>query len=108
MIQAQRSDGKWYSARFEEYKLDRLSKLRRFFDRLFGKTYVHLTEQEYAIMVRCGCVVRCPECKEVLNEGDHHLMSRVYFEHYLCRRCNTKSVFDFGPPVPILVQKELL
>ena len=61
--------------------------------------------RERLVLYKCGCIVRCPRCKNILNDnaewrGDKDGTSGAYS----CNGCGAVSSWYFGPPVPILLE----
>lgn len=58
------------------------------------------SSREENILVQCGCVCYCPNCKDPLNDQadwDDEL------NEYKCNKCGCKSVWDFdSAPAPLL------
>lgn len=60
------------------------------------------TREERVLRV-CGCVCRCPQCKDILNDqGEVHASRESAEINYFCSSCGCWSVWDFDAPVPLL------
>lgn len=107
-VLAQRSDGKWYPARPEPYKRRRLLIARMWNWVWGGDTKKWHSEEEDRTMRECNCVVYCPECREILNNGKHYGEETASgLIHYTCSRCQAETYWDFGTPAPIIIKKVL-
>lgn len=52
-------------------------------------------------MRECHCVVFCPWCKNILNDG-RPTGTDTDLVRYCCANCGTHSEWSFDAPVPLL------
>lgn len=65
---------------------------------------VFVKTREEKILDSCGCICRCPECDEPLNDQAEYTDTDLV--RYTCK-CGCKSEWDFDiAPVPILVKQK--
>jgi len=68
-------------------------------------------QREARIIEKCGCVCRCPECRNPLNDGictpvdDPRATPECVYE-YTCGECGEKSRFRYDMPVPVRMEDE--
>lgn len=52
----------------------------------------------------------CPRCKNELISSDSYIEDKSknsFYTYFKCKKCGNTSIWDFNPPVPILVSKNL-
>lgn len=63
--------------------------------------------KEEKTLEECGCVTFCPHCNGILNnEGATWTQDETGLEIAVCSACGTKTTWEFGAPVPLLLKTE--
>lgn len=47
--------------------------------------------------------IHCPKCRTELIENHSFVEERLYYTYFGCSNCGTESMWDLGPPIPILL-----
>lgn len=59
--------------------------------------------REQRVVRECNCVVWCPECREILNDGSNCHDTDDGLVEFVCVECGCISDWDFDAPVPLYI-----